>query len=123
MREEELIALLKKRDKSGLEKLLAEYTPLMRYIVSPILPDPRDREECLADMAMKIWDNIEKFAPGKGSFTTWLTVLTRNAALNRARQAPPPAQELTETIPAPGADPAEKLLARENWKNCHALHA
>ena len=97
----------------SLDTLLRKYGPLMRYIIAPILSDPRDREECLQDAALRAWQNLAKYDPRKGSFTTWLTVLTRNAALNRARGLRPPAAELDETLEAPNADPEAIVIEKE----------
>lgn len=97
----------------SMAELLAKYSPLMRYIIAPILSDPRDREECLSDAALRAWTQIEKYDPKKGSFTTWLTVLTRNTALNRARGLRPPVEELDDRIEAPNSDPEKLLLEKE----------
>lgn len=95
------------------ETLLRQYGPLMRYIIAPILSDPRDREECLADAALRAWKSLEKYDPQKGSFTTWLTVLTRNTALNRARGLHPPTEEIPETVEAPNANPETLVMEKE----------
>ena len=63
MGESELIGLIRSRDENGMTELLRRYGPLMRYIISPILTDERDRQECLSDAAMRAWDGIEKFDP------------------------------------------------------------
>ena len=86
-RERELIELLRGRDERGAEELIRHYGPLMRYIIAPILSDPRDREECLSEAVLRVWEKIELYDPDRGSWTGWLTALTRNAALTRARQA------------------------------------
>ena len=95
------------------ESLLRKYGPLMRYIIAPILSDPRDREECLADAALRAWNALDTYDPNRGSFTTWLTVLTRNAALNRAR-----GMKQTEPIPEnledPAGNPETIVIRREN---------
>ena len=70
-------------------ELLRQYGPLMRYIIAPLLPDDRDKEECLQDAALRVWNNLDQYDPTKGSSTTWLTVITRNAALHYARRKYP----------------------------------
>lgn len=85
MGEQEVVRLIRDRDSQGMEQLLLHFGPLMRYVIAPILADPRDREECLSEAAMRVWDKIDRFDPEKGSWTGWLTALSRNAALNRAR--------------------------------------
>lgn len=92
---------------------LRKYSPLMRYIIAPILSDPRDREECLQDAALRAWERLDAYDPAKGSFTTWLTVLTRNAALNRARGLGPAMAELDPQLEDPNADPEAIVLEKE----------
>ena len=82
----ELIERLRRREQSGLEELSRRYGPLMRYILSPILPDEQDREECLADVVLLVWERVDAYSPDRGAFSTWLTTLTRNAAISRARK-------------------------------------
>ena len=41
-------------DEAALQALLRRYGPLIRYILRPILSDQRDREECYADISLKI---------------------------------------------------------------------
>lgn len=115
MREEEIIRRLRKQDAEGLKAFTLHYSPLMRYIIAPILPDPREQEECLADLHLHIWDRIHLFDPNKGSFTAWLTALTRNAALNRAKtlQRQPQSEELSPHLPDGGETPEEALLRKE----------
>ena len=96
--------------------LLQQYGPLMRYLIAPILSDARDREECLQDAAMKAWSQLDKFDPGRGSFTTWLTVITRNTALNYLRRKHPETEALPEQLEDPDSNPESILLARERKK-------
>ena len=116
MDREEIIQLIRDRAPQGMEQLLLHFGPLMRYIITPILPDARDREECLSEAAMRVWDKIGRFDPDKGSWTGWLTAVTRNAALNRAKRQNGAAGELTEDIPSPEPGPEEALLRQERLR-------
>ena len=80
-----LIARMLAREPEALEEFQTAYTPLLRYIIAPILPDARDREECLADAVHRAWENISRFDRTSGSFSGWLSVLARNTALNYLR--------------------------------------
>lgn len=113
MREDELIRLLQERDESAMAELLRRRGPLMRYIIAPILADEREREECISDAALRVWDSIGSFDASRGGFTAWLSALTRNAALNRARAALAPERELTEDYADPDAGPEREILRRE----------
>lgn len=89
-------------DEAALHALLRQYGPLIRYVLRPILTDERDREECYADISLKIWQTAGSFDGEKGTLKAWLTVLSRNAALNRARRAQTDAP-LRRTFPTPAA--------------------
>ena len=114
MEEEEMIARIRARDEAGAQALLRRCGPLIRYVAAPILPDERDREECLSEVALRVWENIGRFDPGRGSWNAWLTALTRNAALNMARRARrEDGEALSEASPAPGPTPEESLVRAE----------
>lgn len=105
MDQRELIQALTERSDGALEQLWLHYGPLIRYIINPILPDERDREEALSDVLLRVWDRIEQYDPDRGSWTGWLGIIARNAAVDRARALPPRSKELAPDIPAPHSDP------------------
>ena len=119
MDEKDLIDRLRQGDEEALRALLRRHTPLLRYVLKPLLPDERDREECLADISMKLWQNASLYDEKRGSFRTWLTVLARNSALNRARHARMDAP-LEETVPHTGGSAEEELLRRERQQQLTA---
>lgn len=97
-----------------MDALLLHYGPLMRYIIAPILQNPQDREDCLSEVSMRVWEKIGQFDGEKGSFHAWLTAITRNTALNHARRASgSSAEELSESTPSPELSPEEALLKKE----------
>ena len=94
--------------------LLLHYGPLMRYIIAPILQNPQDREDCLSEVSMRVWEKIGQFDCEKGSFRAWLTAITRNTALNHARKVSGSStEELSESTPSPEPSPEEALLKKE----------
>lgn len=58
MGEPEIIAWLREHDERGAEALLTHYGALMRYVIAPILTSPQDREDCLSEIAMRVWEKI-----------------------------------------------------------------
>lgn len=121
MQEQEMIAQLLQKDERGMEALLLHYGPLMRYIIAPILPDPQDREECLSEVSMRVWSRIAQFDPARGSWTAWLTAITRNTARNYHRSAARhgDTQTLPEDAPSPEASPEETLIQAERSAALH----
>ena len=73
MADTQLVYALQNRQNGAMEQFQTAYTPLLRYIIAPILPDERDREECLSDVLLRVWDSIGAFDPGRAALTTWLT--------------------------------------------------
>ncbi|OUQ82713.1 sigma-70 family RNA polymerase sigma factor [Flavonifractor sp. An10] len=94
MDDRELVELLVRREERGADELLRCYGPMLRYIIAPILPDPREREECLNDVVMRAWDRIGQYDRGRGGFPAWLSAVARNTARNRLRAGEAAAAEL-----------------------------
>lgn len=114
MQENTVERLLLEKNEQGMDALLLHYGPLMRYIIAPILQNPQDREDCLSEVLMRVWEKIGQFDGEKGSFRAWLTAITRNTALNHARKASgSSAEELSESTPSPDPTPEETLLKKE----------
>lgn len=116
-----MIVQLLQKDERGMEALLLHYGPLMRYIIAPILPDPQDREECLSEASLRVWNKIAQFDPARGSWTAWLTAITRNTARNyqRSAQHHSSVQSIPEGTPAPDASPEEAILQAERSAAVH----
>lgn len=55
MQEQDIIELLLQRNEKGMDALLLHYGPLMRYIIAPILQNSQDQEDCLSEVAMRVW--------------------------------------------------------------------
>ena len=114
MSAEDLVQAVQHREDGSLDALMTHYQARILYILRPILPDPRDQEECFHDISLKIWKKAGDYAPCRGSFPAWLTVLSRNTALNFARRHHPEAwDELPEDLRAEEPTPEETLLLRE----------
>lgn len=79
----DLINDLLDRADGALEQLKLYYGSLIRYVIAPILHDERDREEVFSDILIRVWDRIDQYDPGCGSWTNWLSAIARNAAIDR----------------------------------------
>ena len=114
MHTEDLVEAVRRRDDGSLDALMAHFRARILYILRPILPDPRDQEECFHDISLKIWEKAGDYDPRRGSFPAWLTVLSRNTALNFARRHHPEAwDELPADLRSEEPTPEETLLRRE----------
>lgn len=118
MQGHEIAELLLQKDPDGMELLLKHYGPLIKYIIAPILSSPQDREDCLSEVTVRIWERIGQFDPQRGSWSAWLTAITRNTAISFARSIS--RHDAGEYIPdsRPSADPApeEAVIRQEQSK-------
>ncbi len=114
MNEKEIIYLLLSKDERGMSELLTHYGPLMRYIISPILSNSQDREDCLSEAAMKVWKSIDRYDPERGNWKAWLTAVTRNHALNFKRSnTAHSTQELSQTTASAEPTPEELIINKQ----------
>ena len=120
MDDRELVELLVRREERGADELLRCYGPMLRYIIAPILPDPREREECLNDVVMRAWDRIGQYDRGQGGFPAWLSAVARNTARNRLRagegRGGRELPELSPDAPDPSPGPEELMLRKERLR-------
>ncbi len=108
------MAQLQQGDSQALERLLDCYDGMLRYILGGILENPHDREDCLAQVRLNLWESRGSYDPERSSPATWLTALCRNAAFDRLRQLKrQEAQEISEHHPDPNPGPEEVLLQKE----------
>lgn len=115
MQGSDIIELLAKQDPKAAEELLCHYGPLMRYVIAPIVSNEQDQEECLSEAVLRIFDKFHLYDPERGSWTAWITAVTRSVALNKARAAKSrfETEEISLETPSPDLTPEEQLLRRE----------
>ena len=94
--DEKIIELIRSSKDKGIMLMQQQYSGLMHYIVGGILQNESDIEECISDICVKVWHSIESYSPEKGKFSTWLTVISRNTALNYLKHRYPKHDELKE---------------------------
>lgn len=112
MTDGQIVEKIKNGDGDGMEALLKHYGALLRYVISPILNDHHDTEDCLSETAMKVWNKIYLFDSDKGSFKAWLTSVARNTALNYLKRTQTEG-EIPEDVPSSDRTPEEEILLRE----------
>lgn len=115
MKEAEIIAGLKDGDNQAMEALMQQYGPFLRYILTPILPNTGEREECFSEVITRIWQKQAQYDPTKGSWKAWMAAIARNAALNWNRNRKQ-TESLSEEIPTDTMAPEDILLRKERQK-------
>ncbi len=83
--EDQLIALLLKKDKSAFEYLYDNYASALNGVIARIITDQDIAEEVLQDAFIKIWSKIAFYDRTKGKLFTWMLNLSRNLAIDKVR--------------------------------------
>lgn len=114
MTDQEILALYANRAPEATAAMQQQYGSYCAAIVGRILADPRDAEECLNDLWMRVWTALEEQQPTylKG----WLGAAARNCAIDRFRQqnqSETPLEESTAELARDLRDtPAEMLESK-----------
>lgn len=85
--EEELIALLKTRDRQAYSYLYDNYGGALYGIIMKILNKEEAAKDVLQEVFVKIWQHIESYDASKGRLYTWMLNIARNAAIDVFRSA------------------------------------
>ena len=87
--DEELVQRLLERDPDALETLIFRYSREVFYFIRLVLDGigvTQDAEECVNDLFVAVWQEIDTFDPERGTLRTWLTMRAKYIALDRRRQ-------------------------------------
>lgn len=87
--DEDLVQRLQQRDPEALETLISRYSREVFYFIRLVLDGigvTQDAEECVNDLFVAVWQEIESFDPERGTLRTWLTMRAKYIALDRRRQ-------------------------------------
>ena len=85
LKDEIIIELLFARDERALSAIEEKYSGLMKYTAGNLLSYREDIDECINDVLLSVWEHIPPEKPE--SLPAYLTVLVRNAAKRRTRDA------------------------------------
>ena len=85
MEDETIIQLFFQRSERAISATEERYGAYCRGILRNILPEPEDREECLNDVYLKLWNQIPPQRPE--SLRAFVGSVARNCALDRYRAA------------------------------------
>lgn len=87
--DEDLARGLQSRDPEALETLISRYSREIFYFIRVVLDGigvAQDAEECVYDLFMAVWQEIESFDAERGTLRTWITMRAKYIALDKRRQ-------------------------------------
>lgn len=78
-----IIKYIKNRKQKGIEMLIDRYSGLLASVVRKNLGKLKNyEEECINDVFIAIWENIESYEKDKNSFKNWICVIAKYKAIN-----------------------------------------
>lgn len=85
--EKNFIKLLKKKNEKALDYVIDNYGWLIKHIVKKQLYNLEFiQDECINDIFMAIWKNIDKFNPNRGSFKNWIIGISKFKTIDFQRK-------------------------------------
>jgi RNA polymerase sigma-70 factor (ECF subfamily) len=83
--DEELMRRLSYRDLSAYKALFSRYGNLVYSTALRVLRDPQLAEDMVQEIFLRLWRKPESYAATRGKFSTWLTSVARNRAVDEVR--------------------------------------
>lgn len=84
--EENYISQLKKKNEQALRYFIEHDGWIVKSLISQKLSgDAQAQEECMNDVFLAIWENVERYDSKRAAFTTWVAAVTRYRLLNYMR--------------------------------------
>lgn len=80
---------LKRRNPKAIEYVIDEYGNLLYKVIYSVLGNFKDEgyvEECINDVLLSIWQNIDKFSGDDGKFKSWICAIARFKAIDFMRK-------------------------------------
>ena len=84
MTDEKIIELFWERDERAIKEAEKKYRELCLYVGSNILALKEDREECMNDVLLALWNNIPPERPK--NLRSYIGTAMRNHALNKSKE-------------------------------------
>ncbi|NNE54897.1 MAG: RNA polymerase sigma factor [Flavobacteriales bacterium] len=81
-----LVAEVQQGNRKAFAELYDLYSPSLYGVVSKIVRSDEAGQDVLQEAFVKVWKNIKKYDPKKGSIFTWMLNIARNTAIDRLRK-------------------------------------
>jgi RNA polymerase sigma-70 factor, ECF subfamily len=103
--ENELVLLLKEKDKAAFSELYDRYSGALYGVILRILNNDEDAaQDTLQDSFIKIWKSFDSYDRSKGTLFTWILNIGRNTAIDKLRASNrQPIQPLEQGVYIEGA--------------------
>jgi RNA polymerase sigma-70 factor (ECF subfamily) len=80
-----LLTAIAERDAGALADLHDRHAPLLLALVRRVLGSEDDAEEIVQETFLQVWRQAPRYDPERASVSTWLVLIARSRAIDRAR--------------------------------------
>jgi RNA polymerase sigma-70 factor (ECF subfamily) len=112
-----LVRRVAENESAALAELHDRYAGMLLALARRVLGPAGEAEEVVQEAFVQVWNQADRYDPGRSSVSTWLILITRSRALDRlrSRQARERTSEAAgaEPPPEPSAGAEEHVLHRE----------
>lgn len=110
---------LRKRNPKAVDYVIDEYGNLLYTVIYSVLGSFNDEgfiEECMNDVLLSIWNNIEKFKGEEDKFKSWICAIARFKAIDfmRKRYKEASFEDVENVTLFSNEDVEEEILVKEN---------
>jgi len=84
--EPDLVQRCRSGDEAAWRELVAQHTRRVFGIAYRFVGKVDDAEDLTQEIFVKVYQSLDRYRPGEGSFTTWLMTLARNHAIDDYRR-------------------------------------
>lgn len=118
-RKKECVVELRRRNPKAINYVVDEYGNLLYKVIYSVLNSFNDEgyiEECMNDVLLSIWNNIDKFKGEEDKFKSWICAIARFKAIDFMRKKHNEAsfEELENVTLFSKEDVEDRVLIKEN---------
>ncbi len=84
--DQELMTLVKKRDKAAFRELYSRFSQIVFNLVYRILKDRQEAEEVVQEIFLQVWNKAGSYDADRGALSTWIINISRNKSIDRLRK-------------------------------------
>lgn len=106
-----LMSRICERDRTAFETLFVHFGPRVKALMLKSGAEHSVAEDIVQDVFMSVWRKADYYAPERGTVSTWIFSIARNARIDRLRrQSSKPYEDISEMeLEAPDPDAEEEL--------------
>jgi RNA polymerase sigma-70 factor (ECF subfamily) len=98
LRDDELLALVARREEAALGQIYDRYGALVYTIALRVTGDRQTAEEVVQDVFQSVWQSVAGYQPGRGACVAWLVGIARHRAIDAVRSKRERARAREQTI-------------------------